>query len=422
MTFTPSSAREVTRARVLKGVDLAGWLTRPREGDAVEFSYDADYLAGAGRPVATTLPLRSKPFRAESGAVPAFFAGLLPEGRRLDALVAAVKTSPDDEFSLLVAVAGDCIGDIRVLPAGREGDTGDTGDTGDAVSAAGGEPVQLPSPPDVCFHDLFARAVTPDQPITDTAVAGVQDKLSSRMISLPVRSASREALLKLTPEGLPFLVENEAFFMQLAGQCGLEVARTEIISDRDGHNALLVERFDRLSTKAGLVRIPQEDSVQMAGRWPAAKYRMSSREVFESVLGSTPARLAAALKLLRLFAFSYLIGNGDLHGKNVSAYAPDPDVWQLTPAYDLLSTLPYGDRRMALQMDGRDDRQRGSTFVEFAGRLGVREPATRRLLAELTDRAQPLLDGAAQIGLSDRKTTDLIHTMRARLADLRVTA
>ena len=415
MTFTPSRAREVTRARVLKGDELAGWLTRPSEGDTVEFRYDADYLAGDGRAVATTLPLRSQPFRAESGAVPAFFAGLLPEGRRLDALVAAVKTSPDDEFSLLVAAAGDCIGDIRVLPADFEGDPAA------ALPGGGGEPVLLPSPADVCFHELFDRAVTPDQPITDTSVAGVQDKLSSKMISLPVRRASREALFKLTPPGLPLLVENEAFFMRLAGQCGLEVAKTEIISDRDGHSALLVERFDRQQSKAGLVRIAQEDSVQMAGRWPSAKYRMSSREVFESVLGSTPARLAAALQLLRLFAFSYLIGNGDLHGKNVSAYAPDPDVWQLTPAYDLVSTLPYGDRRMALHLDGRDDRLRGSTFVDFAGRLGVREPATRRLLAELTDRAEPLLDGVTQIGLDDRKTTDLIDTMRGRLTDLRTT-
>jgi serine/threonine-protein kinase HipA len=50
--------------------------------------------------------------------VPPFFAGLLPEGARLVALITRLKTSAADEFSLLVAVGGDTIGDVRVLPEG----------------------------------------------------------------------------------------------------------------------------------------------------------------------------------------------------------------------------------------------------------------------------------------------------------------
>jgi serine/threonine protein kinase HipA of HipAB toxin-antitoxin module len=54
------------------------------------------------------------------GAVPPFFAGLLPEGRRLSALRAAVKSSGDDELSLLLAVGGDTVGDIEILPEGAD--------------------------------------------------------------------------------------------------------------------------------------------------------------------------------------------------------------------------------------------------------------------------------------------------------------
>lgn len=393
-------ARETTRAHVLKGELLAGTLSR--QGDDVAFRYDEEYLASGGRPVATTLPLTEHPYRTHGGAVPAFFAGLLPEGRRLDALVAAVKTSTDDEFSLLVAVAADCVGDVRVLP--EDHDVPDLG-----------SPVELRPHEQVCFHEMFEHSVDPQ----GESLPGVQDKLSAALLSLPVHYAHTEALLKLTPTALPRLVENEACFMAMAARCGLRVARTEVLTDRDGHTALLVERFDRRLTPTGLERIPQEDAVQLAGRWPASKYRISAREVFDATLATTPARIAAAPDLLRLFAFSYLIGNGDLHGKNVSAYGPDPDLWEVTPAYDLLSTLPYGDRRLALQLDGRDDNLRGSTFVAFAARLGVRERATRRLLTELTDRAEPLLGSVETIGFDGRRTTDLLTTMRKRLGDLR---
>ena len=97
----PIDARAVDVADVYKGDQLAGHLTRIHEG--VSFEYCHDYMAGNNDAVASTLPVREAPYVTGSGAVPAFFAGLLPEGARLNAVVAAVKTSSDDELSLLVA-------------------------------------------------------------------------------------------------------------------------------------------------------------------------------------------------------------------------------------------------------------------------------------------------------------------------------
>ncbi len=53
-----------------------------------------------------------------AGALPPFFSGLLPAGRRLTALRSAVKTSADDELTLLLAVGADTIGDVQILPHG----------------------------------------------------------------------------------------------------------------------------------------------------------------------------------------------------------------------------------------------------------------------------------------------------------------
>jgi serine/threonine-protein kinase HipA len=52
-----------------------------------------------------------------SGALPAFFSGLLPEGHRLTVLKNAVKTSLGDELSLPLAVGADVPGRSERLHA-----------------------------------------------------------------------------------------------------------------------------------------------------------------------------------------------------------------------------------------------------------------------------------------------------------------
>ena len=115
-----------------------------------------------------------------------------------------------------------------------------------------------------------------------------------------------------------------------------------------------------------------------------------------------------------------LVGNGDLHAKNVSILADGPGAsYRLSPAYDLLSTLPYGDRTMALPFEGRDARLRRMHFLAFGNRYGVREEATARLLDQLCERAAPWLPRLEEIGLEPRRTADLRRTIAARLEELR---
>ena len=87
-----------------------------RDGDQTTFSYTADY---AGPPIATSLPINSDPVITRSGAIPPFFAGLLPEGRRLSSLRRNIKASADDELSLLLAVGADPVGAVAIFPHGE---------------------------------------------------------------------------------------------------------------------------------------------------------------------------------------------------------------------------------------------------------------------------------------------------------------
>jgi len=108
----------VRSADVYKSGVLAGHLERTERGSVV-FSYRPDFgVSGAGT-VASSLPFAQTPLEPPSGALPAFFAGLLPEGDRLTVLKNAVKTSLADELSLLLAVGADVPGDVQVVPAGE---------------------------------------------------------------------------------------------------------------------------------------------------------------------------------------------------------------------------------------------------------------------------------------------------------------
>lgn len=110
-------AVSIAEADVYVRDELAGVLLRTENG--ARFTYDSQYLAQHAREplaaVAHTLPLRAEPHEVLGDNLHPYFAGLLPEGLRLRALVRAVKTSEDDLFSLLLAAGQDAIGAVHRL-------------------------------------------------------------------------------------------------------------------------------------------------------------------------------------------------------------------------------------------------------------------------------------------------------------------
>lgn len=281
--------------------------------------------------------MRAEAFIAPAAAVPAFFAGLLPEGRRLTALRRTVGTSADDEFSMLLAVGSDTIGDVQVLPSGD--------------TAAETKAVVVDDFSEVVFADLFAQAIgqQPDR----VALPGVQDKISGQMLNVPVQGRSRAYILKLNPPEFPHLVENEAFFFRAAAHTRLRLADVELVHDKRGAPGLLVNRFDRIP-EGDLIRpLAVEDACQVLGRWPGDKYVISTEDAITGLARCCRAPGVAALELYRLLVFAYLSGNGDLHAKNLAILRDQQGEWRVTPAYDLPSSAVYGDRTMALPIGGR---------------------------------------------------------------------
>jgi serine/threonine-protein kinase HipA len=381
---------DVAEADVLKAGRLAARLTRSPDG--VVFSYVEGY---DGPAVATTLPVTEVPVLRPGGALPSYFTGLLPEGRRLSALRRAVKTSVDDELSLLLAVGADTIGDVQVVPRGQH-------PTASPRVQLGGS---------VRFRDLLAELdLSPDR----TGLPGVQDKVSAAMINLPVARAGLAYLLKLDPPEYPGLVENEAVLLRACAVSGLQAAEGELIRDVDGAPGLVVTRFDR--TAAGSLGV--EDGCQVQGRSPGDKYTVGYAATFTALASVCDARLLAARTLLSQLVFAILSGNGDAHAKNFSVLQQPDGEWRVSPAYDLPTSQPYGDSTLAMPVNGRRSDVGAVDVIALGKALGLPDAASRRVLraaVEKVDAWLPLLEELPYDAARRAKLVRVVTQRRFRL-------
>lgn len=394
---------EIESADVYQNDRIVATLTRTTAG--CEFRYLDDYQ-GSG--IATGLPNTGSPILSQGDNLPPYFANLLPEGARLMALIARAKTSASDMFSLLIEAGPDCIGNVYVVPQGHS----------PSVQSA----VSKRTLAGLDFGQALAKSM--DQG-GDGVLAGIQDKLSvsDATIAIPIHTdAAGSAILKLSPPAYPHLVENEAFCLRMAKSRGFAVPRAKIVRDVKGTTGLLVERFDRVRVEKKLHRLHQEDGCQLTNRYPADKYRISLADICRAVGQHATLPIPERLELIRRYAFAYLMGNADMHAKNVSFYSPfGTNDFVQSPLYDVVCTAIYKglDTRAAMAMDGKDDRFKLGDFIKFAGRFEVSEKALRHAIANLASKFEPWIDQVASLPFEAKAIEQAQNLMASRLADLR---
>jgi serine/threonine-protein kinase HipA len=354
-----------------------------RHDGGTRFSYLPAYLV-SGRPaVASSLPLTAEPVLSGAGAAPPYFTGLLPEGRRLNALRRSIKTSADDDLSLLIAAGGNPVGDVQIVGHGEPLDPEEH-----AVEVDPRRPVD--------FDELLGDSGL----IDPVALAGVQDKLSAGMISMPVASAGRRFILKLNAPEFPHVVENEFIMFHYAAKLRIPLSRVQLMRDVAGRPGLLVERFDRvpLASEPGsagerdaVQRLAVEDGAQVLKLYPADKYNVGFGTVCHALAEYCAAPLPALRNLAIQAAFALLSGNGDLHAKNVSMVQQPHGEWSIAPVYDIPSTVVYGDKTLALTLGGKRSGISRKHFLAWATDLGLPERTAAQAVDLALKAAGPLL-------------------------------
>jgi serine/threonine-protein kinase HipA len=396
----------------MKSGEAAGVLTRTQHG--AEFAYDEAYrarcLSKQSIGVACTLSPYSAKHTVTGVNVHPFFAGLLPEGLRLKTLRNSLKTSEDDLFTMLIAIGEESIGDVFVTPI----------DT--SLPQERRSPISLEH---ADFYALLEESIHPSlkKDAVDIGVPGVMPKLSASMITFPVRVKERrkEYILKLQPKEYPRLIQNEAFFMGVAKACGLTTAEVKIVEDSKGQAGLLVTRFDRVynrDTKT-FTRLHQEDACQLIGAYPHDKYRLPAKKICEAIATFSAAPIIDIKKFIDLYIFSYLIGNGDLHAKNVSLLAQrDSELLAISPCYDIVSTVPYGDKRMAVPLGGRDDNFSRVDFVSFATQFSIPAKAIDASITKMLSKLRPWVARIDEVGFDAKTAAFLARTIQERIDKL----
>lgn len=373
--------------------DLAIWLNGMRIailercGGRIRMTYTPEALErfDLGAPLLSlSLPLVAETY--PQGVVRAFLDGLLPEGepRRIIAREAGIREN--DTFSLLRAFGRDCAGALVIQPAEEPAPAPPSTTTAERLTEEqiAGLVANLRSAP------LGAGGRV------RISLAGVQEKLLlTRMPDgswgRPVDGTPSTHILKPEIAAYPMTVENEAFCMRFAKHLGLEVASVET-TRVSGRSLIVVERYDRIVREDGSVeRLHQEDFCQAMGTPPDRKYEGEGGPSLRRIAGilQTAARPGSEEALLRATTLNALIGNGDAHAKNFSLMHRPSGEMHLAPLYDLISTLHYGDDRLAMRIDGlsRLDRVTARCIISEAEAWSISRTRASEIVAELLGRA-----------------------------------
>ena len=389
----------------MRELDLGVWLSgalvatidQDRRGPRLTYTPEAIRLHGLGTPLLSlSLPVRAERFT--QGSVRPFLDGLLPEGEARRIIARDLKVDPDDTVELIALLGRECAGALIIQPLDDDRPPGMTTSTAEPLS-------------DEELANLVANLRSAPLGVggrVRVSLAGVQEKLVlTRMVDggwgRPVDGTPSTHILKPEIAAYPNTVENEAFCMRIAKHLGLEVAEVETI-EVAGRKLLVAERFDRLVGPDGTVeRIHQEDFCQATGMRPVDKYEEDGGPSL-SRIAAIVAAVSIRGSLERLFQsvlLNVVCGNGDAHAKNYSVLHGRAGAVRLSPLYDVMCTLAFGDDRLAMYID--DVRRTDRVTTERLVNEGVRWGLTRRRCVEL---AATMLDGAPAAIQMARQETD----------------
>lgn len=227
-------------------------------------------------------------------------------------------------------------------------------------------------------ESLFKELV--DKYLLQTSISGVQPKVlvgdNRATFNTP------NLIIKSGLDRYPGLAVNEFFCMTAAKKCGLIVPEFYLSYD---HSLFILQRFD-LNKRGD--RLGVEDFSVLLGERTADKYT-GSYEVLANVIKMYCASPQTDLNFFfKLLVLSAVVGNGDAHKKNFAVIYKDikcPETIRLSPAYDIVSTLPYLKHDTpALKMNGhKKSFPKKKDLARFGKRIGVKQPSI--IIEEIID-------------------------------------
>jgi serine/threonine-protein kinase HipA len=398
------------------GDDRAGSLTRTRAG-RVQLEYTREWQSnGSACPLSLSMPLAARHHPPRT--VEPYLWGLLPGNEVvLQRWAQRFSVSARSVFSLLAHVGADCPGAVRVLqPELAEGDGAGTG-----IAPLGEEDIAARLR--MLRSDVSAWRVPTDA--GQFSLAGAQPKTAlwfdGQQWGVPRGSTPTTHILKPGVIGLDGSAQNEHFCLAVARELGLPVASSCVVRFED-EVAIVVERYDRVRTQHGVVRVHQEDVCQALSIHPTRKYQNEGgpgADAVAQLLRESSFRAKEDVEsFVAALAFNWLVGGTDAHAKNYSLLIAVGGRARFAPLYDLASALPYPEMsqpklKLAMKLGGKYRlRDVGRhEWQKLATELSL-DPGS--VLSTLRDLAEALPDASAAV-LRDARGQGLEHPILHRL-------
>jgi serine/threonine-protein kinase HipA len=159
--------------------------------------------------------------------------------------------------------------------------------------------------------------------------------------------------------------------------------------------ALLVERFDIREGADDHRLLAMEDFCSVLDLSPEAKYEGTIERVARALRGLSTSPDEDLLTLMKRVVFAWLIADGDMHLKNMALLKiaepgnPAFRSVRLAPVYDTLTTRVFPrleHDRMALKLNGKDERLKRADFLALSATAGLRASDTQAAMDDVLER------------------------------------
>ena len=241
---------------------------------------------------------------------------------------------------------------------------------------------------------IYERAETP-------RLSGVQIKAPMSLLAdgdlVPAIDQPFTHILKPAgTAGYETLPVVEWLCLEFGRAAGFDVPSAALIEMPGGMSpALVVERFDIRRGSQDQRRLALEDFCSILDLPAPAKYDGTIERMARSLrpLSTDPA--ADLNTLFRRAIFAWLIADGDMHMKNLAllktadAGAKTFTTVRFAPLYDAVTTRVFpglGNDRMALKLNGKDDRLNAQDFLALARTIGLTVGDAGAAITELAAR------------------------------------
>ena len=252
-----------------------------------------------------------------------------------------------------------------------------------------------------CSRKIFGATTAPELPYTrdnltelarqvvrsQTTLTGVQAKLSLDIKKGGRNEAERftivglwgRYILKPQTERFAHLPELEDLTMHLAEIAKIQVVPHSLIRFSDGELCYITRRIDR--TENG-EKLAMEDMCQLTERLTEHKYKGSYEQIAKVIQKYSSVPKLNLINYWEQVVFSWITGNADMHLKNFSLYSKVYQEYNLTPAYDMLSTalvMTEDTEELALTLNGKKRKIRKLDFENSMQASGLEEKVIRNI-------------------------------------------